>query len=419
MYDGCIFDPTRDVAPWCSTKVVNGVHQSGQGEWGYCSKYCPLSSGVSTSAPTTPPPTVSPGVAYGCDCGKVRRQTRVISGQATEVNEYPWMTGIGTKGSLSPSCGGALVSDQYVLTAAHCCHGRTAANMQVFLGDHDWTVATETDSFRRSVQAIKVHPLYQQPNTLNNDACLIKLDRPISFPAHPTVRPICLPPDSASSYTNNKATVAGWGRTGGGAGISNYLQEIDVFVWPQSSCERTFGGNTITNAMMCISKTQNPIDATCNGDSGSSLMFKNGPNYDTIGIVSWGIEGCEQGAPSVMARVTVFLSWIKQEISDSATCPRSFTPPPPTTPPSCVTVGGAVPGAVCIFPSMVAGVTLTGCTTVDGDSRPWCSTQVDSSGNQVKGHWGYCPETGCPVDSRGRASGGRERSGYERSVVLN
>ena len=158
---------------------------------------------------------------------------------------------------------------------------KTAGGLQVFLGDHDWTNSEEADSFRRSVQTVrmvdntlhylkyysykvKIHPQYMIPNNLNNDVCLLKLDKPISFPAHPNVRPICLPRDASNSYNNRKATVAGWGRTGGGAGISNYLQEIDVFVWPQSSCERTFGGNTITMAMMCISKNKNPIDATCN-----------------------------------------------------------------------------------------------------------------------------------------------------------
>ena len=48
----------------------------------------------------------------------------------------------------------------------------------------------------------------------------------------------------------------------------------------------------IRDSMMCVAKPSSPIDSTCNGDSGSSVIFKNGDNYDTIGIVSWGIEGC-------------------------------------------------------------------------------------------------------------------------------
>ena len=88
-YTGCAFDKSRDIAPWCSTKVslivttsrrfvesstdhllvlqtVGGVHQSGQGEWGYCSPSCPLSAGLTTQPPATPPPTVAPGIAAGC-----------------------------------------------------------------------------------------------------------------------------------------------------------------------------------------------------------------------------------------------------------------------------------------------------------------------------------------------------------------
>jgi hypothetical protein len=53
VYDGCAFDQTMDVAPWCSTKVVGGVHQTGQGEWGYCGPGCPREAGsaVGVSAP--------------------------------------------------------------------------------------------------------------------------------------------------------------------------------------------------------------------------------------------------------------------------------------------------------------------------------------------------------------------------------
>ena len=122
---------------------------------------------------------------------------------------------------------------------------------------------------------------------------------------------------------------------------------------PQSDCRNNYWGGMITNEMMCVGKPSNPIDSTCNGDSGSSVIFRNGDNYESIGIVSWGIEGCQSGRAAVMARVTSFLSWIKAEISDSALCPRSFTPPPTTTPPSCVTVGGAVTGSIIPIYSMM------------------------------------------------------------------
>ena len=58
----------------------------------------------------------------------------------------------------------------------------------------------------------------------------------------------------------------------------------------------------------------------------------------------------------------------------------------------CVTVGGAKIGASCVFPFIFMGVEYNGCTTIDGDSTPWCSTLVDDAGVHVRGigAWGYC-----------------------------
>ena len=145
------------------------------------------------------------------------------------------MAGVGLKGALSPMCGGAVVSDQYVLTAAHCCDGKQAAELQVDLGDHDWSHGAEADNFRVGVAAVKMFPGYQHGNNLNNDVCLLRLARALSFPAVPGVRPVCLPPDTADTYADRAAVVAGWGKTGSGNGISNVLLETELVVWPQVS----------------------------------------------------------------------------------------------------------------------------------------------------------------------------------------
>ena len=224
-YDGCAHDPSMHPAPWCSTRTVNGVHQAGKGEWGYCNPACLLSSGVTTLAPTTPPPTVASGIAAGCRCGLPTRSSKIINGEESEVSEYPWMVGISMAGSFSPLCGGALISDQYVLTAAHCCKGKLAENIQIFLGDHNWELSSEADSFRRFVTKIKIYPKFGKPRHLNNDVCLIKLSDPISFPDHPNVRPICLPPSTTNLYEDYNATLAGWGKVSGDGKVSPVLQE--------------------------------------------------------------------------------------------------------------------------------------------------------------------------------------------------
>ena len=80
-------------------------------------------------------------------------------------------------------------------------------------------------------------------------------------------------------------------------------------------------------------------------------------------------------------------------------------PPPPTSSssPTCPTTSGSDPNSECSFPFIFWGVTWTGCTTVDGDPRPWCATETDAFGHPITdgdgtfSAWGYC-HASCPID---------------------
>ena len=83
-----------------------------------------------------PSPAPAPTPTGSCKCGQANTKVKIVGGAATEENEYPWQVGLlSSQSSSTPFCGGTLVSNKEVLTAAHCTSGSTAA--YVLLGEHD------------------------------------------------------------------------------------------------------------------------------------------------------------------------------------------------------------------------------------------------------------------------------------------
>merc|ERR1711936_1320074 len=74
---------------------------------------------------------------------------------------------------------------------------------------------------------------------------------------------------------------------------------------------------------------------------------------------------------------------------------------------SCITNDGPAAGSACAFPFNYMGVLHSGCTTIDGDTTPWCSTQTDANNDHVSGvgAWGYC-DASCPVQETGVTGSG-------------
>ena len=173
-------------------------------------------------------------------------------------------------------CGGSLVREDWVVTAAHCVQGSSPSSIQVKVGLHN--VNGTTGAVTRNVDQVIVHPQYNS-NSLNNDYALLHLSQPVT-----NFEPIQLCTDTDHDEEPVMSTVMGWGATSSGGWGSTYLLEVDVPI--DDSCGNI--GNQVTNNMVCAGDNNGGEDS-CQGDSGGPLIMTNDDGeYELIGIVSWG-----------------------------------------------------------------------------------------------------------------------------------
>ncbi|XP_004523132.1 melanization protease 1 [Ceratitis capitata] len=266
-------------------------------------------------------------------CGVADGQ-RVSHGKDVDLNEFPWMALLIYDTPQDRfKCGGSLITDNFVLTAAHCMVGVAEKVIAVRLGEHDLSEQEDCVNLNSRricsppVEDIDVEKTIPHPDFNNarktNDVALVKLNRSVKFQKH--IKPICLPiiPEAAEIPRDRRFFIAGWGGTENGR-TSNILQKALVPHKTREQCQAIFRRTQINENHLCAGG-DGLID-TCKGDSGGPLFYLapySGPQksqrYVQYGVVSFGGTECgsDKNSPGIYANVINFMPWITRNIAQN------------------------------------------------------------------------------------------------------
>ncbi|ALC46428.1 CG13318, partial [Drosophila busckii] len=286
-----------------------------------------VNSGGVTGVPTAAPPlSCSFGLVACCQAGAYQCGLRFPPppgaalagpGQAS-FGAYPWQVALLTTADVYLG-GGALITAQHVLTAAHKVYNLALTSFKVRLGE--WDAASTSEPIPAQDVAISnvyVNPAFN-PNNLQNNVAILKLATPIAINTRSTIGTVCLP---ATNFVGQRCWVAGWGKNDFGptGAYQAIMRQVDVPLIPNANCEAALRATRLgptfqlsPTSFVCAGGEAGK-DA-CTGDGGSPLVCTANGVWFVVGLVAWGI-GCGQAnVPGVYVNVGTYLPWIQTTLT--------------------------------------------------------------------------------------------------------
>ncbi|XP_073416718.1 serine protease 27-like [Dendrobates tinctorius] len=244
------------------------------------------------------------------------RLLRIVGGTNSAVDEWPWQVSLHFNGNAN--CGGSLISDTWVLTAAHCFNTMPdPLAYTIYLGLYQLSDLQNPKAMSRTVKQIIIHPNYPSEQS-SGDIALVKLESPVAFTS--SIHPVYLPSRAVQLPEGTLCWVTGWGYVREEVPLTDpkTLQKVDVALIDSKNCETMYmsddasesNSKLIQEDMFCAGYQEGKKD-TCQGDSGGPLVCNVNGVWLQLGITSWGLGCASANRPGVYTRVQHYQSWLQ------------------------------------------------------------------------------------------------------------
>jgi secreted trypsin-like serine protease len=251
---------------------------------------------------------------------------KIVGGITAPAGKFPFQTALIVAATPEGSehrgqfCGGSLIAQDWVLTAAHCVPDTEANEVDVYVGSNVLPSGgpnPPSGGVRSAVDGIIVHEAYN-PATSDNDIALLHVTGPIPAELKTAV---AATPEHDKQYVLplGDAVVIGWGATEEGGRTTPQLMRVWVDIQDSELCEANYKevipNLEITDNMLCAGLPEGGQDS-CQGDSGGFLGASLGNGeYVQLGVVSFGVGCARPKLFGVYTRVAKYTDWIKEQMA--------------------------------------------------------------------------------------------------------